>query len=58
MSLKKSKSADGHVNGENIGGAKVPRAGLNNQTGGKSLGTRDVRSVGGRFFNFASKGRR
>ncbi len=59
MAMNKSKGADGRVNSENIGGAKVPRkSGLSDETGGKSLGTRDVRNVGGRFFNFATKGRR
>ncbi len=59
MALKKSKDAYGRVNSENASGAKVPRkSGLDNQTGGKALGTRDVRSIGGRLYNFASKGRR
>ncbi len=59
MTLKKSKDATGRVNTENIGGGAVPRrAGLVNETLGKGAGTRNVRSIGGRFFNFASKGRR
>jgi hypothetical protein len=59
MAMKKSKGVDGRVNSENIGGAKVPRkSGLADETGGKAVGTRDVRNVGGRFFNFAGKGRR
>ena len=59
MALKKSKTNDGHVNSENIGGAKVPRkSGVSDETGGKSLGTRDVRNIGGQYANFATKGRR
>ena len=59
MALKKSKSEDGHVNAENIGGAKVPRkSGLNDETTGKGVGTRDVRKVGGRFARFAGEGRK
>jgi hypothetical protein len=58
MALKKSKDGTGRVNAENLKGAKVPRAGLTDETGGKSAGTRNVRNVGGRFFNFAGKGRR
>jgi hypothetical protein len=57
MSLKKSKDADGRVNTENIGGSKVPRkSGLNYETTGKSLGTRNVRKVGGPRFNFVRSG--
>jgi hypothetical protein len=57
MTLKKSKGADGRVNTENIGGAKVPRkSGLVDETSGKSLGTRDVRKVGGPRFNFVRSG--
>jgi hypothetical protein len=57
MSLKKSKGADGRVNTENIGGAKVPRkAGLVDETSGKSAGTRDVRKVAGPRFNFVRPG--
>jgi hypothetical protein len=52
-----SKSKDGRVNTENIGGAQVPRrAGLDNQTGGKAVGTRDIRNVGGPRFNFVRSG--
>ncbi len=58
MSLKKSKDATGRVNTENISGAKVPRKGLKDETQGKSLGTRDVRSIGGRFARFAGEGRK
>jgi hypothetical protein len=58
MSLKKSKGADGRVNSENIGGGVVPRKGLSDETTGKAAGTRNIRSIGGRFFNFAGKGRR
>ena len=57
MTLKKSKGADGRVNTENIGGAKVPRkSGLVDQTGGKSAGTRDIRNVGGPRFNYVRSG--
>ncbi len=56
MSLKKSKDAYGRVNTENIGGAKVPRkSGVSDETSGKSLGTRDVRKIGGQYANFAHK---
>ncbi len=59
MAMNKSKGADGRVNSENIGGAKVPRkSGVSDETGGKSLGTRDVRNIGGQYANFAGKGRR
>jgi hypothetical protein len=58
MSLKKSKDAYGRVNTENIQGAKVPRkSGVSDETGGKGLGTRDVRQVGGRFARFAGEDR-
>ncbi len=56
MSLKKSKSADGRVNTENIAGAQVPRKGLTDETQGKSAGTRDIRNVGGPRFNFVRSG--
>ncbi len=56
MTLKKSKDAYGRVNTENISGAKVPRKGLADETTGKSLGTRDVRNVGGPRFNFVRSG--
>jgi len=56
MALKKSKDEYGRVNAENIGGKKVPRrAGLNDETGGKSLGTRDIRNVGGLRANFVNR---
>ncbi len=56
MALKKSKDAMGRVNSENIGGAKVPRkSGVSDETGGKSVGTRDIRKVGGQYANFAHK---
>jgi hypothetical protein len=56
MAMNKNKSADGRVNAENISGAKVPRrAGLVNETQGKSAGTRDTRKVGGQSFNFVNK---
>ncbi len=59
MALKKSKDGTGRVNTENISGAKVPRkSGLVDETTGKSLGSRDVRKVGGRFFRFAGAGRK
>jgi len=59
MAMSKSKDGTGRVNAENISGSKVPRrAGLADETGGKSADTRNVRKVGGRFFNFAGKGRR
>ncbi len=55
----KSKTNDGRVSAENMGGAKVPRrAGLVDETSGKSLGSRDVRNVGGRFARFAGEGRK
>ncbi len=57
MTLKKSKTDDGRVAAENLKGAKVPRkAGLADETGGKSLGTRDVRKVNGPRFNFVRSG--
>ncbi len=56
MSLKKSKDATGRVNAENIGGAKVPRKGLVNETTGKGVGSRDIRKVGGPRFNFVRSG--
>ncbi len=56
--MSKSKDATGRVNTENIKGAKVPRKGLNDETTGKSAGTRNIRSVGGRFFRFAGEGRK
>jgi hypothetical protein len=56
MALKKSKGADGRVNTENISGSKVPRKGLNDETTGKALGTRDIRNVGGPRFNFVRSG--
>ncbi len=56
MALKKSKDGTGRVNAENISGAKVPRKGLADETTGKSLGTRDVRNVGGPRFNFVRSG--
>jgi hypothetical protein len=58
MAMSKSKDATGRVNTENIKGAKVPRKGLNDETTGKSAGTRNIRSVGGRFFRFAGEGRK
>ncbi len=58
MALSKSKTPDGRVAAENMGGGAVPRkSGLVNETTGKSVGTRDVRNVGGRFYRFAGKGR-
>ncbi len=55
----KSKTNDGRVNSENIGGAKVPRrAGISDETTGKSVGTRDVRNVGGKSYRFAGAGRK
>jgi hypothetical protein len=56
MSLKKSKDATGRVNTENIGGAKVPRKGLVDETTGKGVGTKDVRNVNGPRFNFVRSG--
>ena len=57
MSLKKSKDAYGRVNSENLKGAKVPRrAGLDNETLGKGVGTRDIRNVNGPRFNFVRSG--
>jgi len=57
MTLKKSKDGTGRVNTENIKGAKVPRrAGVSDETQGKSAGTRDVRKVGGPRFNFVRSG--
>jgi hypothetical protein len=57
MSMQKSKDEYGRVNTENIGRAKVPRkSGLVDQTGGKALGTRNIRNVGGPRFNFVRSG--
>ncbi len=56
MAMSKSKGADGRVNTENIGGAKVPRKGLVDETTGKAAGTRDIRNVGGPRFNFVRSG--
>jgi|GEM_PF-6975852 len=55
MALKKSKSEDGHVNAENIKGARVPRKGLVDETQGKAVGTRDIRNIGGAGFNYVGK---
>ncbi len=55
--MQKSKDEYGRVNTENIGRAKVPRkSGLVDQTGGKALGTRNIRNVGGPRFNFVRSG--
>jgi hypothetical protein len=55
MTIKKSK--DGRVAAENLKGSKVPRkAGLTDETQGKSAGTRDIRKVGGPRFNFVRSG--
>jgi hypothetical protein len=57
MAMSKSKDGTGRVNAENISGSKVPRrAGLADETGGKSAGTRDIRNVGGPRFNFVRSG--
>ncbi len=57
MALKKSKDQYGRVNAENIGGGAVPRrAGLKDETTGKSLGTKNIRSIGGPRFNFVRSG--
>jgi hypothetical protein len=56
--MNKSKDPYGRVNSENVSGKKVPRKGLNDETTGKSAGTRNIRSVGGRFFRFAGEGRK
>jgi len=57
MALKKSKDEYGRVNSENIKGGAVPRkSGLNDETGGKGVGTKDVRKVGGPRFNFVRSG--
>jgi hypothetical protein len=57
MALKKSKDGTGRVNTENIKGAKVPRkSGLNDETQGKGVGTRDIRNVNGPRFNFVRSG--
>jgi hypothetical protein len=56
MAMNKSKGADGRVNTENVGGKKVPRKGLVDETQGKGVGTRDVRKVGGPRFNFVRSG--
>ncbi len=56
MALKKSKDATGRVNSENVSGAKVPRKALKDETSGKSAGTRDIRSVGGKYANFVRSG--
>ena len=58
MAMNKSK--DGRVNTENISGAKVPRkSGVSDERLGKSLGTRDIRAVGGQRFNYVNpKGRK
>jgi len=55
-----SKDAYGLVNSENIRGAKVPRkSGVSDERLGKSLGTRDIRAVGGQRFNYVNpKGRK
>jgi hypothetical protein len=54
--MAKSKSKGGKVNAENISGAKVPRKGLSDETTGKALGSRDIRSVGGPRFNYVRSG--
>ncbi len=55
MSLKKSKTPDGHVNAENISGSKVPRKGLADETKGKGVGSRDIRKVNGLRANFVNR---
>ncbi len=54
--MAKSKTPDGRVNTENISGSKVPRKGLNDETGGKTVGTRDIRNVGRKYANFVRSG--
>jgi hypothetical protein len=56
MAMNKNKDPYGRVNSENIGGAKVPRKGLTDETTGKGVGTRDVRKVGGQYANFVRSG--
>ncbi len=56
MTLKKRQDAYGHVNTENISGAKVPRKALSDETTGKMLGSRDIRNVNGPRFNFVRSG--
>ncbi len=57
MAKSKSKGKDGKVNAENIGGKKAPRrAGLADETGGKALGSRDIRNVAGRAYNYVRSG--
>ncbi len=59
MKMAMGKFKDGRVSAENMSGKKVPRrAGLDDETQGKSAGTRDVRKVGGRFFRYAGPGRK
>ncbi len=54
--MNKSKDPYGRVNSENVGGKKVPRKGLTDETSGKSAGTRDIRNVNGPRFNFVRSG--
>jgi hypothetical protein len=55
--MAKSKTDDGRVSAENMGGKKVPRkAGLKDETTGKGVGTKDVRNVNGPRFNFVRSG--
>ncbi len=57
MAMSKSKDGTGRVNAENIGGAKVPRkGGVSDETSGKTVGTRDIRNVGGKYANFVRSG--
>ncbi len=53
------KFEDRRVSAENLTGKKVPRrAGLVDETAGKGVGTRNIRSINGRFFRYAGDGRR
>jgi len=55
---KMNRQADGKIAGENLSGRPVPKkAGLRNEVGAKSAGTRNVRSVGRTVVNFAPKNR-
>ena len=58
MTLKKSKDAYGRVNTENISGKSVPRkAGVSDETTGKSLGSRPVKPSR-TVVNHANRGQR
>jgi hypothetical protein len=58
MPKKLNRGADRKIAGENLSGRPVPRkAGLANETGGKSAGTRPGLRSARTVVNFARRGR-